>query len=253
MHAIQFPGVRLRAVAIAAAVSALAGSVLLAQGFRQFVWEPNVPYDGKFTFARLSYTVYGRSGWEYDYPAMERHLMTMLREITELKPHQNGSNIHAMDDPELLKYPVAYLSEPGYWHPSESEVFGLRTFLQKGGFLIVDDFMLNEWYNFEQQIMRVLPWAEIDYLPLNHPVFDSFFHIESLEMPYPGRTLEQLKAQFLGIHEDNDPGKRLMVVINYNNDIGDYMEWSDQNFWPVNITNDAYKFAINYIVYGMTH
>lgn len=44
-----------------------------------------------------------------------------------------------------------------------------------------------------------------------------------------------------------------MVVINYNNDIGDYMEWSDRNFWPVNISNDAYKFAINYIIYGMTH
>jgi hypothetical protein len=136
-------------LALAAAGSALTGILLLArpgtspllaasaastQGFRPFVWEPNVPYDGKFTFARISYTVYGRSGWEYDYPAMERHLMTMLEEITELQPHRTGSNIHALDDPELLKYPVAYLSEPGYWHPSESEVLGLRTYLAKGGF-----------------------------------------------------------------------------------------------------------------------
>ena len=231
--------------------SLLAASAATTQGFRRFVWEPNVPYDGKFTFARLSYTVYRRSGWEFDYPAMERHLMTMLREITELHPHQTGSNIHAMDDPELLKYPVAYLSEPGYWYPSESEVLGLRTYLQKGGFLIVDDFRQNEWYNFEQQMLRVLPGANIEHLELGHPVFDSFFHIESLDMPYPSEP--NLRAQFLGIHEDNDPTKRLMVVINYNNDIGDYMEWSDQNFWPVNITNDAYKFAINYIVYGMTH
>ena len=52
-----------------AAGLALAGALLQAQGFRRFVWEPNVPYDGKFTFARISYTVYGgRSGWEYDYP-----------------------------------------------------------------------------------------------------------------------------------------------------------------------------------------
>ena len=256
-------------LALGAAASTLAGTVVVArarsagpatlaaasatstQGYRRFVWEPNVPYDGKFTFARISYTVYGRSGWEYDYPAMERHLMTMLEEITELHPHRTGSNIHALDDPELLKYPVAYLSEPGYWHPSESEVLGLRTYLAKGGFLIVDDFMQNEWYNFEQQILRVLPGASIEHLPPSHPVFDSFFKIESLDMPYPGR--DWLRAEFLGIHEDNDPARRLMVVINYNNDIGDYMEWSDQNFWPVNISNDAYKFAINYIVYGMTH
>jgi hypothetical protein len=232
----------------------LAASSTSTQGFRAFVWEPNVPYDGKFTFARLSYTVYGRqSGWEYDYPAMERHLMTMLEEITELHPHRFGSNIHAMDDPELLKYPVAYLSEPGFWHPSENEVLGLRNYLAKGGFLIVDDFMRNEWYNFERQMLRVLPGANIEYLKLGHPVFDSFFKIESLEMPYPGSRMGGLMAEFLGIHEDNDPTKRLMVVINYNNDIGDYMEWSDQNFWPVNISNDAYKFAINYIFYGMTH
>lgn len=229
--------------------AALAASV--QRGQRGFRWEPNVPYDGKFTFARISYTVYRRSGWEFDYPAMERHLMTMLDEITELHPHRTGSNIHAFDDPELLKYPVAYLSEPGYWYPSESEVEGLRTYLAKGGFLIVDDFRQNEWYNFEEQMRRVLPDADINHLQLGHPVFDSFFRIESLDMPYPNESW--LKAEFLGIHEDNDPAKRLMVVINYNNDIGDYMEWSDQNFWPVNITNDAYKFAINYIYYGMTH
>jgi hypothetical protein len=45
----------------------------------------------------------------------------------------------------------------------------------------------------------------------------------------------------------------LMVVINYNNDIGDYMEHSGQGWWPVNVSNDAYKFAINYIIYGLTH
>ena len=61
------------------------------------------------------------------------------------------------------------------------------------------------------------------------------------------------KPSYFGMFEDNDPTKRLMVVINYNNDIGDYMEWSGDGFWPVNITNDAYKLAINYIMYGMTH
>ena len=70
-------------------------------------------------------------------------------------------------------------------------------------------------------------------------------------MDYP--STPWLKAEFLGIHEGNDPSKRLMVVINYNNDIGDYMEWSETNTWPVNVTNEAYKFAINYIVYGLTH
>jgi hypothetical protein len=42
-------------------------------------------------------------------------------------------------------------------------------------------------------------------------------------------------------------------VINFDNDIGDYMEWSGDDLFPVNLTNDAYKFAINYLVYGLTH
>ena len=145
---------------------------------------------------------------------------------------------------------MAYLSEPGYWLPSESEVVGLRTYLAKGGFLIVDDFMRGEWHNLEEQVRRVLPDAQIVPLDVSHPIFDSFFRIESLDMSYPHDR--RLKAQFLGVHEDNDPAKRLVMVINYNNDIGDYMEWSGDGWWPVNITNDAYKLAVNYLIYGMT-
>jgi hypothetical protein len=213
--------------------------------------EANVPYDGRFTFARIRYTVYGRSGWEYDYPAMERNLMSVTRELTTLRPHLDGSNIHTLDDPALARYPVSYLSEPGYWIPSDAEAAGLRAYLAKGGFLIVDDFMRGEWVNFERQLRRVLPDARIVRLDASHPVFDAFFHIASLEMPYPGRP--NLMAEFYGVFEDNDPAKRLMVVINYNNDIGDYMEWSGAGWWPVNVSNDAYKLAVNYIVYGMTH
>lgn len=231
-----------------ARVEAHAAALLQRQRWARI--EPNVPYDGRFTFARIRYTVYRRSGWEFDYPAMERNLMTMVRELTTVTPHVDGSNIHTFDDPELFKYPVAYLSEPGYWLPSDSEVEGLRTYLAKGGFLIVDDFMLGEWENFERQIRRVLPSADIVRLDGSEPIFDSFYHIESLDMPYPGRPY--IQAEFLGIYENDDPSGRLMVVINYNNDIGDYMEWSGEGFWPVNVTNDAYKLAINYLIYGMT-
>ena len=226
------------------------GALAAQRRFSRMFIEPNVPYDGRFTFARIRYTVYGRSGWEFDYPAMERNLMSMMKEVTSLRPHVTGSNIHTFDDPELLKYPIAYLSEPGYWHPSDTEAEGLRTYLAKGGFLIVDDFMRSEWRNFEEQIRRVLPGVRIERLDVTNPVFDTFFRIESLDMAYPHDPF--LKAEFFGIYENNDPARRLIAVINYNNDIGDYMEWSAEGFWPVNITNEAYKLAINYIVYGLT-
>ena len=224
-------------------------------GFRfQSYFGPSTPaqYDSKFTLARLYYQRY--PGWSYDWPEMESHLGRILNDLTALRTDHERNNVFRMDDPELLKFPVAYLSEPGYWFPTDAEVLGLRTYLQKGGFLIVDDFHFpEEWAVFEVAMRQVLPGVRIERLDVTHPVFNSFFPIKSLQVPYPGRLGEMgLMGEFFGIHDAEDPANRLMVVINYNIDIGDYMEWSGQGWYPVNFTNDAYKFATNYIVYGLT-
>ncbi len=44
---------------------------------------------------------------------MEQNLTSTLRELTAIPARQDGSQILRMDDPELLNYPLAYLSEPG--------------------------------------------------------------------------------------------------------------------------------------------
>lgn len=70
-----------------------------------------------------------------------------------------------MDDPELMKFPIAYLSEPGYWYPNDSEANGLRTYLEKGGFLIVDDpHFQHQWDVLEAAMRRVLPGSRIERL-----------------------------------------------------------------------------------------
>lgn len=246
-------------IGLGVAVIGIAPLVVAAQrgpffGFNsRYRLEPNVAYDGRFTFVRAQYARYG--GWAADYPTMETNLSTILREITELRPHPDGTNVHSFDDPELLRFPVAYLSEPGYWFPDGGEVLGLRQYLHKGGFLIADDFHFpNEWAVFERAIRRVLPTARIDRLTLSHPIFNTFFQIKSLDVPYPGRLGEQgLMGEFFGIHEENDPQRRLQVIINYNIDLGDYVEWSAQDLYNPESTNEAYKFMVNYLIYGLTH
>ena len=246
-----------RVIAVASLVAVLAAGAAAQRGaFSEFPGQdqmPNVKYDGRFTFARIRYADY--RGWRADYPTMEQNLTTMLRELTSVQTDSSRTNVYAFDDPELNQFPIAYLSEPGYWFPSESEVIGLRQYLARGAFLIVDDFhFAREWAVFETAMRRVLPDARIDRLDISHPVFDSFFQIKTLEVPYPGRLGEQgLMGEFYGIHEDNDPTKRLMVVINYNMDIGDYMEWSATGMYEMLATSEAYKFGINYIIYGLTH
>jgi hypothetical protein len=105
---------------------------------------------------------------------------------------------------------------------------------------------------FERAMKSVLPNGRIVPLDVSHPIFNAFFAIDSLDgMWHPDD--ENATAQYLGIYEDNDPSKRLLVVISFNNDIGDYMEWSGQGVYAIDFSNDAYKLATNFIVYGLTH
>jgi hypothetical protein len=219
---------------------------------------PNAAYDGKFTFVRVRFEPIGGGDgwrgrdvkWDHDYPCGERNFQRILHELTSIRTHLNESNILTLDDPELMKYPVAYMSEPGYWSPSDKDVQGLRTYLEKGGFIIFDDFAGQHWYNFAEQMRRVLPDAQLIPLDSTHPIFDSFFHIESLDFDHP---YYGVKAQFIGIFEDNDPAKRMLAIANYNNDIGDYWEWSDEGFLPIALSNQAYRLGVNYVIYAMTH
>ncbi len=222
--------------------------------------EFNFDYDGRFTFLRLRFEPlvtwgggFGRRGdlqWDHDYPRAEQNLMKILSELTAIQPHMGGGNIMAMDDPDLFKYPIAYISEPGFWTLTAAETESLRNYLRKGGFLIFDDFADQQWYNFEEKMRQVLPDGQLVELDPSYPIFHSFFDIESLDHYHP---YWDYPARYYGIFEDNDPSKRLMVIVNYNNDIGESWEYSDTGFIPIELSNEAYKLGVNYIVYAMTH
>jgi len=215
---------------------------------------PNVPYDGRFTFLRMRFEPLGGGWdlkWDHDYPRAENHFMKILEELTTVKPFLEGSNILAFDDPEIFKFPVAYVSEPGFWTMTDQELEGLRAYVGKGGFLIFDDFAgERDFFVFSDRWRKAFPGMTPVRLERSHPIFDSFFRIESLDMDHPNYGV---KAEFWGAYEDNDPAKRLVMIANFNNDIGDYMEWSDEGFLPISLTNEAYKLAVNYVLYAMTH
>ena len=174
-------------VLLALPLAAQRGGGFRGGGFGgRFLLGPGTPpvYDGRFTLARLYYGSY--PGWSYDWPDMESHLGRILDDLTSLRPTHDLNNVLRMDDPALMKFPVAYLSEPGYWFPTDAEATGLRTYLAKGGFLIVDDFhFANEWAVFETAMRQVLPGVRIERLDLSHPVFNSFFPIKSLKRALP--------------------------------------------------------------------
>jgi hypothetical protein len=225
----------------------------------------NARYDGRYTFARIRYRGMGcfapeGPGWAHDYPVAERNLMQIMRDVTSLRPYMDGGNILSLDDPELFKYPIAYLSEPGCWEPTEEDVKALGAYLLKGGFIIFDDFGDRRPYcpgdgaellNAQYQIQRALPGAQLVRLTTAHPIFDSFFKIEDLETLSEGGY--RCTPEYYGIFEGNDPKKRLIAILNNNNDIGDFWQYSATGFVPIPISNEAYKLGVNYIVYALTH
>jgi len=220
----------------------------------------NVRYDGRFVFIRMSYPWSGRqrAPWSHDYSDGEYHFLKIMQAITNVPVHIDESSIMSFSDPELMKFPVAYLCEPGYWYMSDSDVVNLRAYLQKGGFLIVDDFPLRSqgnidtWGNFESQMGRVFPEARWVKLDASHAIFHSFFEVNSVENIPTAYPLGG-QPEFWALFEDNNPKKRIMVVANYMNDISEFWEYSATGKYVVNDTNEAFKFGVNEFVYGITH
>ncbi len=217
---------------------------------------PNAPYDGRYTFVRIKYDIPSGGGfrgqdikWAHDYPRGERHFTKIFSELSSARVRTTVSNILTLDDPELTRYPVAYMAEPGFWRPTDAEAAGLRNYLTKGGFIIFDDFAGEHWFNFESQMKRVLPKAKLVPLTLKHPIFDSFYRIKSLDYTHP---YYGLKAVFYGIFEDNDESRRLLAIANYNNDMSELWEFSDEGMFPLDMSNEAYKLGVNYIIYALT-
>jgi hypothetical protein len=94
---------------------------------------------------------------------------------------------------------------------------------------------------------RALPeyrWIE---LPPSATVFNAFFEIKNFDFGYYG------KETYYGIFENNDPKKRMMAVAGHNQDLGEFWEFSDTGMMPVDLSNEAYKFGVNYFIYALTH
>jgi APA family basic amino acid/polyamine antiporter len=227
---------------------------------------PNPSYDGRFTFVRLKYTTApggywyrGLPSWAHGYPQSEWNLMKIMKEITFLDGHVDETSVLTLDDPELFKYPIAYFIEAGWWTLTDSEAAALRLYMQKGGFVILDDFKIagtfgfggGGWEHFEENMRRVVPEARFYDMDPADPIFHTFFEINSLE-DFP-QAYNAGRAVFRGLYEDNDRRKRLQMIINYNTDVSQFWEWSGRGLRPIDQTNEAYKLGVNYIMYGMTH
>ena len=217
-----------------------------------------IPYDSHYVFTRIRYGANlsrgffgGADGWAHDYPTADRNLAAIIDYITNMRVRLDGSNILDLDDPEIADNPVIYMSEPGFWTTTAEEATNLRAYLLKGGLIIFDDFEGDgDWRNLVQQMSRALPDHHFLPIDVTHPIFHSFFDIKELNVPHP---LVNVPPGYFAMFENNDIFGRMIALANWNNDLGDYWEWSAEGLYGSDPTNDAYRLGVNYIVYAMTH
>ena len=215
-----------------------------------------------FTFVRLRYTGEGRwwgSGWDVDLPASDRNFIRKLAQATNI-PVVRRERIISVGSPELFNYPFAYILEVGSLSLSSAEAANLREYLLRGGFIMVDDFHGGaEWHNFYRQLKKIFPEREPEDIPITHPLFHCFFDINSLvQIPgvrsiFNGRTYERRDGYPVYCRGVYDEHGRLMMMINFNTDIGDAWEHAAEAFYPREYSDWAYRIGINAVVYALTH
>jgi len=142
------------------------------------------PQDSEFVYARIRYHMTSdalfvrEAPWHHDYPYSDEMFPTVLREVTNIKTSPTSFQIVDIDSPELFKYPFAYLAEPGFIELNPKDVENLREYLDRGGFLLVDDFRTaafshykgggpeDDIANFRRQIKKMYP--DRDFVRLDH-------------------------------------------------------------------------------------
>jgi hypothetical protein len=228
--------------------------------------DANVPHE--WTRARLKYPdVFGGEDfgpaayWTMDYPRSDRHLLEGVRRLTRIDARslEQVTSLDHTDD--IYNWPMLYGVEVGHWDLPQDQADQLRDFLMRGGFLMVDDFQANrEWQIFTASLEKVLPDRPIVDLPNSDPIFHTIYDLDDrVQIPgaqylESGRTYEKDESgrpeHWRAVYDDKG---RIIVAICHNMDLGDAWEWSDDPRYSEKWAGLAYRIAMNYFIYDLTH
>jgi len=205
----------------------------------------------------------GREWWRIDWPEAEHHFIGGIRRYTSIDVAEDSAHISLLDN-SVFDYPWLWVQQVGRWSLSERELKTLSEYLQRGGFLIVDDFHgPQQWNRFAGVMQRELPGYSIVDVPLESTLLQIHFAMQETKQ-IPGRRhvfgfdnnneaivrMPHSPSEWKGIYDKHG---RLMVAINFNMDVGDAWEHANDPGYPAPMTSLAYRMGINYVIYAMTH
>ncbi len=231
----------------------------------EFMEPPGSDRPAEFYFARLAYSdSYGagidaeQRPWMIDSPAAERHFLQGASRLSNLEARSKEVYVRAKDK-ELFDYPWLYVVEPGHWDLTDEEAEALREYMLRGGFMVFDDFHGTlEWARFLNGMAKIFPSRPVVDVAKEDEIFHVLYDVEpkeqipGVQMLFTGRTYERdgYVPQWKGVYDDRG---RLMLIINFNMDLGDAWEHADWPQYPERYTAMAYRFGLSYIIYSMSH
>ncbi len=189
--------------------------------------------------------------WAHDWPTAEHNLHIALERTTGMRVSGEPIVLSLADD-RIFEYPFLYLCEPGYWTMSDEEVENLREYLNRGGFLLFDDFGGDaELYQMYEQMQRVFPDREPREIPSDHPIWDIYFEVDPVMAPalVGGRGFfNNTDDRYLAYFDDNG---RIMALACFNQDLGDGWEWPERSL--ADASTIMFQMGLNFIIYAFTH
>ena len=222
---------------------------------------PDAREKTEYAFARLRYRGAGRfrgSGWGTDSNKAEKQFVQGVRRLTRIHVRSSEQVIDA-DSDEMYNWPWLYAVEVGYWYLDNAQAKRLRDYLDRGGFLMVDDFHgTYEWAAFMESLQRVFPDRPVVELENSDQIFHTLYSLdERVQIPgryyrWRGITYERdgVEPRWRAVFDDKG---RIQVAICHNLDLGDAWEYADDPGYPEKFTSLAYRIGINYLIYSMTH
>jgi hypothetical protein len=243
-------------IALTAVLLVIAGAAI-SQAQRFARYHQNEPPATEFIFARLHYGTgglgrfqgWGSDGWAHDYPTAEEHINQIMSEATGINVEAMSYRIVEIGSPEIFKYPFTYISEAGEMWLTEEEVVNFREYLNRGGFVMVDDFdNARSLETLRQNLLRLFPDREMFPLSHDHQLFHTFYDTNWLDVDSPYNYGEA--PAFYG-YPDGKGGTSMIIC--HNNDLGDFWEWIDQPRLALRPSTESLRLGINFILYAMTH
>lgn len=232
---------------------ALASGVVYGQfGFgRRVVIQQNDPPPTEFVMARWSFNTNGRinhTGWTHNYPYSEQNLNQLLSEVTAVDVDRMSYRVVELGSDEIFDFPIAYVSEPGEMDMTTEEIEHFREYVERGGFIIVDDFDGDHIVNLSNQVKLAFPDRELLPVNVGHELFHSFYSTESLEIFAPYVTGGRPDYFVL----NNSTGDVAMIAL-WNNDLANFWDWIDEARYPLEPSTEAFRMGVNFVIYAMTH